>query len=58
MKKIYYTFIFICLICLLVWLYWYNPSDEKAFCFFLSIITIQIALYKNLEIKKKLKYTN
>ena len=58
MNKIYYTYIFIGLIFLLCWLYLKNPTPEKIFCFSLSIITIQIALFKNLEIKKKLKYTN
>jgi len=58
MRKIYYTYMFIGLICLLVWFYLKNPTPEKMFCLFLSIITIQIALFKNLEIKKKLKYTN
>jgi len=59
MKKIYYTYIFVGLIFLLSWLYLANPTLEKMFCFFLSLVTIQIViLKKNLENKKKLKYTN
>lgn len=58
MKKIYYTYIFVGLIFLLTWLYWTNPTVEKGFCYFLSIIAIFIAFLKNLENEKKLKYTN
>ncbi len=56
MFKKFYTHIFITLILILSYLCWKEPNKEKIFCYFASLIAIQISLLKSKS--NKLKYSD